>query len=256
MTTAVHSGPMPRARPLGRRDLDAALKAGLADFRRAPAFGLFFGAVFCAIGIVVFLQLVVWRSGYWVIPIAAGFPLAGPFLAVGLYEVSRRIEAGEPLDWASVLRVPVREGSRQIPMMAFVALFFYLSWVYLAHLLFALFFGLKPLASLSLGWLISFEGILMLLIGSAIGSILAVLLFSISVFSVPMLLDRDVDVVTAMVASVRAVLENRGPMLGWGVVIGVASLVAMVPLFLGILVVFPVLGHAAWHLYRRAFAPG
>lgn len=257
MTTASPAAPMPRARPLGREDLGAALRAGMADFRRAPAFGLFFASVFSAIGIVICLQLVVWQSSYWVLPIAAGFPLVGPFLAVGLYEVSRRIGEGEPLDWAAVIGMPVRERSRQIPSMAFVALFFYLVWVYMAHLIFALSFGLKPLTNVtsSPALLLSPEGIFMLAAGTAVGGALAFLLFAVSVFSIPMLLDREIDVVTAMVASARAVLENRGTMILWGAVVAGASVVAMLPLFLGMLVVFPVLGHASWHLYRRAFAP-
>ncbi len=258
MSTAVQSAPMPRAKRLDRDDILSALKAGAADFRRAPAFGLFFGGVFTVIGIVIFLQLVVWQSSYWVLPIAAGFPLVGPFLAVGLYEVSRRLETGAPLDWAAIIRAPIGAGSRQVPSMAFVALFFYLVWVYMAHLIFALSFGLKPLTNVtsSPALLLSPEGIFMLFAGTLVGGGLALLLFTVSVFSIPMLLDRDIDVVTAMVASARAVLENKGPMIFWGLIVAAASVAAMLPLFLGMLVVFPVLGHASWHLYRRAFGAG
>jgi len=257
MATAVQPAPMPRARKLNRDDVLTSLRAGMADFRRAPAFGIFFGSVFTFLGIVIYLQLIVWQSSYWVLPIAAGFPLVGPFLAVGLYEVSRRIEEGEALDWAAVIGVPVRERSRQVPSMAFVALFFYLVWVYMAHLIFALSFGLKPLTNItsSPALLLTSEGIFMLVVGTAVGGALAFLLFAVSVFSIPMLLDREIDVVTAMVASFRAVIENRVAMILWGVVIAIASLVAMLPLFLGMLVVFPLLGHASWHLYRRAFGP-
>jgi len=258
MSDAAEAPAIPELKRLDYQDIAAALRAGLADFRRAPAFGMFFGGIFSAIGVVIFLQLVVWQTSYWVLPIAAGFPLVGPFLAVGLYEVSRRLATGAPLDWAAVIRVPLAEGRRQVPWMAFVALFFYLVWVYMAHLIFALSFGLKPLTNVmsSADLLLSAEGVVMLVIGSVVGGALAFLLFAISVVSIPMLLDREIDVVTAMVTSFRCVLANRGPLLAWGAVVAGLSAVAMLPLFLGMLIVFPVLGHASWHIYERAVGRG
>jgi uncharacterized membrane protein len=257
MTQTAMPAMYPPVNRISTGDVMAALSAGLADFRRAPAFGLFFGVVFSAIGIVIFLQLVVWHSSYWVLPITAGFPLAGPFLAVGLYEVSRRLAAGEALDWAAVLSVPLRGGARQIQWMAAVGLIFYLVWIYLAHLVFALTFGLKPVFNVmsSADLLTSPNGIVMLVVGTVVGGALAALYFAVSVVSVPMMLDREVDVVTAMVTSFRAVLENKEPMLRWAIIIAVLSAVAMVPLFLGMILVFPVLGHASWHLYTRTVAP-
>jgi uncharacterized membrane protein len=237
-------------------DVLTCLKAGVNDFRRAPSFGLIFGGLFSIIGIVIFLQLFVWESSYWVLPIAVGFPLLGPFVAVGLYEVSRRLEKNEPLDWAEIIRVPTRKQSGQIPSMAFVALFFYLVWVYMAHLIFALSFGLKPLTNVmtSTDLLFTMEGAVMLCAGTLVGGALATLLFAISVVSIPMMLDREIDVVNAMITSVRAVLRNKGPMLLWGLIIASSSIIAMVPMFLGMFIVFPVLGHATWHLYRKAVA--
>ena len=256
MTDAAQMSPLPRLNRLSNADVIAALGAGFADFRRAPAFGLFFGAIFSAVGIVIFLQLLVWQSSYWVLPIAAGFPLMGPFLAVGLYAVSRRIARGTPLDWADVLSVPLSEGRRQVPWMAFVAVFFYLVWVYMAHLIFALSFGLKPLTNVmsSHALFLTQEGIIMLVVGSAVGGLLAFLMFAVSVISIPMMLDREIDFVTAMVLSFRCVLENKGPMLLWGAIVATLSGIAMAPMFLGMLVVFPVLGHASWHLYTKAVA--
>ena len=141
--------------------------------------------------------------------------------------------------------------------MVFVSLFFYLVWVYLAHLIFALSFGLKPLTNImtSTDILFSQEGILMLFAGTVVGGALAFLLFAITVVSIPMIIDREIDAVTAMITSFRSVLENKGPMLLWGAIIAVSSLVAMIPLFLGMLIVFPILGHASWHLYKRAIKP-
>lgn len=258
MTSASQVPPIPRLRAISHADVLLSLREGFADFRRAPAFGLFFGGIFSIIGIVICLQFIVWGSSYWVLPIAVGFPLLGPFLAIGLYEVSRMLEQDEPLDWAAVITVPVKEKSGQIPSMTFVALFFYLIWVYMAHLIFALSFGLKPLTNVmtSFDLLFTQEGIIMLFAGTLVGGALAGLLFAVSVVSIPMILDREIDAVSAMITSVRAVLENKGPMLLWGLIIAVSSMIAMVPLFLGMLIVFPVLGHASWHLYKKVVAPG
>jgi uncharacterized membrane protein len=249
--------PLPRSRTISHADVLSALKAGFADYCRAPVFGLFFGGIFTIIGIVIFLQFIVWGSSYWVLPLAVGFPLLGPFLAIGLYEVSRMLEHGEPLDWTAVITVPVREKSRQIPSMTFVALFFYLIWVYMAHLIFALSFGLKPLTNVmtSFDLLLTQEGIIMLFAGTLIGGALAGLLFAVTVVSIPLILDREIDAVSAMIVSFRTVLVNKGPMLFWGAIIAVSSMIAMIPLFLGMLVVFPVLGHATWHLYKKAVEP-
>ena len=218
MTEATQVPPLPEISDLGFDDVLAALRAGFGAFFRAAYFGLFFGGVFSMIGIVIFLQLIVWGTSYWVLPIAVGFPLLGPFLAVGLYEVSRRIQENEPLDWAAILTVPLQPKARQVPGITFVALFVYLIWVYLAHLIFALSFGLKPLTNVmtSTDLLFTQTGIVMLTAGTLVGGALASFLFAISAVSVPMMLDREIDVVTEMITSVRVVLRNKGPMLLWG----------------------------------------
>lgn len=249
--------PIPVIRRLTAADVTDALKSGIRDFARAPGFGLFFGSIFSAIGIVIFLQMMVWGASFEVLPFAVGFPLIGPFAAIGLYEVSRRLEEGEPLDWVAVLTVVAGQRSRQIPMMMFVCIFFFLVWVYLAHLIFALSFGLKPLTNVmsSAEILFTQEGIVMLLVGTAIGGVLAFLLFAITVISLPMLLERDLDVVTAMIVSFQCVLANKGMMLLWGLIVAVCTMVAMIPFFLGIVVIFPILGHASWRLYRNTIEP-
>ncbi|MEL7464065.1 MAG: DUF2189 domain-containing protein [Pseudomonadota bacterium] len=252
------NAPPPSPPPILNRiafsDIAAALREGAADFRRAPAFGLFFTAFYVVGGLVIFFQLQVLSQSYWVIPLALGFPLLGPFVAVGLYEVSRRLEAGEPLDWPAIIGVVFKQTGRQIPSLAMVVIMIFLFWIYAAHLVFALFFGLKAMTNITTSWqvLYSVDGAIMLAVGTAVGAVLSFVLFSITVIGLPLLLDREIDVVSAMVASVRSVLENAGPMLAFGALAGAAMVVGMAPYFLGLFLVLPILGHATWRLYRKA----
>jgi uncharacterized membrane protein len=243
----------PQIRSITTEDVYAALSQGWADFKAAPKYGLFFGGVYAIAGILIWLQLLVWDRPYWILPLALAFPLIGPFVAVGLYEVSRRREAGEPLDWSQVLDVVWKQRSGQLPSMAFVVMAGFMIWVWVARLLVALFLGRMSSATYSdFGALLSTgNGLTMVLVGSVIGGIIAFILFSISAVSLPMLLERDVDFVTAMVTSFNAVTTNLVPMLTWAAIIAVGLFVGMVPFFLGLIIVLPVLGHATWHIYRK-----
>ncbi len=243
---------MPEVNRITPADIAGALRAGLADFARAPIYGLVIGALFSLVGVVISLSLVSGGQSLWLLPIAAGFPLIGPFAATGLYEVSRRLEAGERLGWGAVLGAGFRNS--QLPLFAVFAVFAFLVWIVLARVIFAVSFGTAEMPNVmtSLEAFMTAPGILMLVIGTAVGAALATLLFAVSALSVPMLVDRDIDVVTAMIASFGAVVENREAMLRWAAVIVAAVVVAMLPFFLGMVLVFPVLGHATWHIYRKA----
>lgn len=256
---APEASPPPRVNAVTGADIRAALIEGWGDFRAAPAFGLFFAAVTVLGGLVILLQLQVWGQTWLIIPVSLGFPLLGPFFATGLYEVSRRIEAGETLDWAGVLGVVFRQKDRQLPSMIMVVIMIFLFWMYAAHLVFALFLGLKAMTNVmsSPEVFLTSAGLTMLAVGALVGFLLALLLFSITVFGLPMLLDREVDVVTAMVTSVRAVAASPGPMLGFAAVTAALLLAGLAPFFLGLLLALPLLGHATWRLYRRALTyPG
>jgi uncharacterized membrane protein len=248
---------IPEPRAATGADLRAALAAGWRDFRAAPEFGLFFAAVYVAGGL--FLVWVLAASGriWWTIPITLGFPLIGPFIAVGLYEVSRRLESGEPLGWSAVLGAIIGQKDRQIPWIAAIIVIFFLFWNFLGHMIFALFLGLSTMTNISSSFAVFLtpHGLLMLFVGSAVGAAFAFVLFATNVISLPLLLDREVDFVTAMITSVKAVLVSPGPMLAWAAGIAVALFLGMVPAFLGLFLVLPVLGHASWHLYRRLLAP-
>ncbi len=244
---------LPDVRQVAVSDIKAVLAAGLADFLKAPAFGLFFSAIYVAGGIIIYLVYTAAGQEWWLIPVIVGFPILAPFAAVGLYEVSRRIEAGEPLVWREVLGVVFSQKDRQIPSMAMVILLMFMFWVFVAHTIFALFMGLSAMTNVtsSLALLLEGNGPIMLLVGSAIGAGFAAVLFSITVAGLPLLLDREVDFVSAMILSVKAVVTNIGAMIVWGIVIAVLLFLGMLPLFLGLFLVLPVLGHATWHMYRR-----
>jgi uncharacterized membrane protein len=259
MTDAMTLAPSqpPKIGRVAFSDLSAALKAGIRDFARAPLHGLFFASFFVIGGILIYLQLGQLGRSYSIIPLAFGFPLLAPFFAMGLYDVSRRLEAGEALPLSGVLRVVYRQKDRQCPSMAAVIIVIFLFWVFIAHMIFALFLGFMPMTNISTDWaatLLTSNGISMLLFGTAVGAALAFVLFAITVMALPMLLDREFDFITAMIYSFQTVTRNLVPMLAWGLLISVLTLAAMLPFFLGLFVVLPVLGHATWHLYRRTMS--
>lgn len=240
---------------VGFGDLFAALKAGIRDFIRAPLVGLATGALFAAIGAVIVASLTVWQLPWLIYPFAIGFPLVGPFAAVGLYEVSRSLQTGERPRIRGVLSVIWAQRRREVSWMAFVMLFVFWVWMYQVRLLIALCLGLVSFASFGEFLDVVFttpSGLIFLAAGHVVGGVLALILFSITVFSIPMMLEREIDIVTAMILSVKAVLQSPVVMLGWGVFVTLSILAASLPFFLGLLVVLPVFGHATWHLYRRA----
>lgn len=244
---------LPEIQQVGLADLSLCLRAGMNDFLRAPAFGIFFSTVYVCGGIVLYLVVAAAGQEWWLIPFILGFPLLAPFAAIGLYDVSRRIEAGEPLIWREVLGVVFAQKDRQIPSMAMVIMLMFMFWVFVAHTIFALFMGVASLTNVtsSLGLLASGNGPVMLMVGSLIGAGFALALFSFTVVGLPLLLDREVDFITAILTSIQAVLANPVTMAAWGCTIAALLFLGMMPIFLGLFVVLPVLGHASWHMYRR-----
>lgn len=259
----VTSGPRkqqagPKVRTIGVSDLRISLLEGATDFARAPLIGVATGAVFALIGIAITLALTAWQMPWMIYPFAIGFPLIGPFAATGLYEVSRRLEAGQTPDWRAVLEVVWAQRRREVSWMAFTMLFVFWIWMYQIRLLIALILGRMSFATLDRFVevvLTTPQGWLFLAVGHVVGAALSLILFSLTVISIPLLLDREVDFITAMITSVRAVAASPMVMLGWGIIVTLVIIAACVPFFLGLLVVLPVLGHATWHLYRRAIAP-
>jgi uncharacterized membrane protein len=140
---------------------------------------------------------------------------------------------------------------RQVPSMAMVIMLAFMFWVFVAHTVFALFFGLQPITTSTTEMLLSPTGLSMLAVGGAIGGAMAAIMFSLTVISLPLLLHREVDFITAMITSVRSVLTSPVALAAWAAIIAGLMFAAMLPAFLGLFVILPILGHASWHLYRK-----
>ena len=244
----------PQVRKIGFSDLRDVLALGWRDFRRAPLYGMFFGGVYALAGIViayVFLQL---SMAWLVFPMIFGFALIGPFIATGLYEISRRLENDTALTWSGILGIVWHQHRRELGWMAFVMLFIFWIWMYQIRTLVAVFFGFKGFATVQ-GFfdvvLTTSNGLTFLLVGTMVGAVISMVLFTLTVISCPLLLEREADFVTAMITSVRAVTTSPIVMLCWGVFVVLAVIVSALPAFLGLIIVLPVLGHATWHLYKR-----
>ncbi len=246
---------VPAIREMELSDLTSALAQGVRDFRRKPMMGLFFAHIYVIGGWALYLFFFVTEQIWWAIPLTVGFPLLAPFLAVGLYEVSRRLEAGET-NWnrMDIFSVVWRQRLRQLPLMSWVIIVYFLFWSFFAHMLFALFMGPSVLMNISTSYayLLQAEGVLMLLTGTAFGAVFAFVLYCLTAISLPLLLDKELDFVTAMLTSIAVIRKNPVVMLVWAAVIAGLTFLAMIPALLGLFIALPVLGHASWHIYRRA----
>lgn len=243
--------------PVSVNDLVDIIAAGARDFFNAPLYGLVFGALFAAAGWVLIALLMVLGLPYLAYPLAMGFALVAPFAAAGFYAVSDHLEQGKPLSWGGVLGGVKNAVGRDLRWMALVTGFALVIWMDIAAFLFFAFTGFHGVGPDFLDRLLSTpSGLLFLVLGNLSGAIIALSIFSISVISFPMLYDRDVDFVTAMVASVRLVMANPVAMCVWCALIGVAMGLSVLSGFVGFLVVLPVIGHATWRLYRHAVPAG
>ena len=236
-------------------DVRQALKLGVADFVRRPLLSMFFGLVIALFGLVFLTGLLVYDQLWLMIPAGVGFPLVAPFLAAGLYEMSRRYQLGEEFSWTDILSVVFRQQRREFGWMAFVMLFVFWVWVYQVRLLLALFLQWTSFSTLEGMFTIlttTTNGILFLGVGTLVGAFLATVLFSITVIAMPLLLDEEIDFVSAMILSIKTVANNPRVMLGWGITIAALTFLAILPFLAGIVIVLPILGHTTWHLYKRA----
>ncbi len=225
------------------------LRLGLRDFMRAPAIGLFYGACFAAMGWA--LLLLFRHAPAYTLALSAGFLLVGPFLCLGLYDVSRKLERGEPPRLAASL-VAWRTRTGTMAIFGAVLLVLEMLWARASLIVFALSFNGMPDFRGSLLALLDPENLSFIIWYIAVGSLFAGLIFAISVVAMPMILDRQTDAITAGLTSLRLCLTQPAVMVFWGALITLLVLLAMAPGFMGLLVVAPVLGHASWHAYRAA----
>ena len=238
-------------RPLQLADPLRWLALGWRDFIRCPGIGLFYGACFTAMGWAL-MKLYAAAPAY-VMALSAGFLLMGPFLCLGLYRASQRLEQGRRPDFGdSLLAWDTRTGT--LAIFGFVLLVLEMLWGRATLVLFALSFNGMPDLQGSLLALTEPENLGFTLGWLGLGALFAGLIFAISVVSMPMILDRQTDAITAGLTSVRLVVTQTRVMLVWGALITLLVVLALLPWFAGLLIVGPVVGHASWHAYRAAVA--
>lgn len=245
----------PAVSKIGARDCLAALAEGFDDFRAMPSHLAFLGAFYALGGIALAYLGSLANALQLVFPVAAGFALVGPFLAIGLYEMSRRRELGLHTDWRDAFAVLWSPALPAIAALGLLLTAIFAAWIGSAEALYAWLYGPKPPAS-AIGFLndvlTSGRGWLLIGLGGLIGFCFAVLALCISVVSFPLLLDRDVGLVVAVGASLRTAWKNPGAVALWGLIVAAALVLGSLPLFIGLAIIMPILGHATWHFYRRA----
>lgn len=225
------------------------LRLGLRDLLRAPFIGLFYGSAFMVMGWA--LMKVYENAPAYVMALAAGFLLVGPALCLGLYRVSQRLERGERPDFGdSLLAFESRVGP--LALFGLVLLVLEMIWGRAAMVIFAVSFDGMPDLKGSLLALLNPENVSFIVAYLGVGALFAGLIYAVSVVTMPMLLDRPVDAVTAALTSLRLVLTQPGVMLLWGALLTLLVVAAMLPWFAGLIVVGPWVGHASWHAYREA----
>lgn len=228
------------------------LTAGWRDLMANPQIGFFYGGALTLAGWTLALLLLWARTAWAILPASAGFFMVAPILAAGLYEASRLREEGKEVTFAACLQGFTRNAG-QLAFMGVVLLVLHLFWVRVAALIFMLMFGINfapaledlPMAMLRSPMLLPF-----LIVGTAAGAVLAAGAFAISAVSIPMLVDKDITAMEAISVSIRTVIANPAAMIFWAGLIVVFTAMAMVPFFLGLALVIPLIGHATWHAYR------
>ena len=248
----------PIVRTIGLRDIKNALAEGIADFSAMPSHAVFLCLIYPIVGILLARLTLGYEVLPLLFPLAAGFTLLGPFAAIGLYELSRRREQGLDASWQDafdVLRSPSRGA---IAALGLLLLTIFVIWIAVAQAIYVAYFGYEPAASIPhfLDQVFTTPaGRMLMIVGNLVGFLFALGVLTISVISFPLLLDRDVGAVEAVLTSVRVVARNPLMMAIWGLIVAGLLLIGSLPLFFGLAVVVPVLGHSTWHLYRKVVEP-
>jgi uncharacterized membrane protein len=248
----------PVVRNIGFSDLRDALRLGWEDFKAIPSHAIILCIIYPVLGLVIARTVLGYSVLPLLFPLAAGFALLGPFAALGLYELSRRRERGEePSAWDAfgVLRAP---SFGAMLALGTVLLILFVVWVATADSIYVAIFGNTPAASIpdfASRIFTTREGLMLMVVGCSVGFLFAVVALCISVVAFPLMLDRHANVTDAIGTSLRVVMKNPIAMATWGLIVAGLLVAGSLPLFLGLAVVLPVLGHATWHLYRKALEP-
>ncbi|WP_445158318.1 DUF2189 domain-containing protein [Halomonas sp. E14] len=237
--------------PVGMDRPKAWLAAGIEDFRRATAVSLAYGMFWVGISIAVTVGALMLDLWHWLLPLIAGFMFIGPLVAVGSYGISRALEANRAPHLGDAFSA-WKPHAGQLAMMGVMMMIFFLAWIRLATLLFALFYGFEApsAAALYASLLTTPQGLGLIAVGTAVGAVLAFGAFSISVVAIPTLMDQDLTFMEGIEASVRAVARNFRPMLLWAAILTGCVLVGVLTFYIGLALILPVLGHASWHAYE------
>jgi uncharacterized membrane protein len=262
MTSAFHVyfGPdtlaaTPRVRRINADDCFSALKEGVDDFMAMPTYPIFVGLFYAVAGIALFAMTSFGNALHLAFPLAAGFALIGPFVAIGLYEMSRRRERGLAVRGRDAFTVVRSPALPSILAFGLLLLAIFAAWMFAAELIYVWLYGPNPPAATVAflqDVLATHRGWTLIAVGVVVGFCFAALTLAISVVSFPLMLDRDVGLVPALDASWRVTQTNPFAVALWGLIVAVALILGSLPLFFGLAIVIPVLGHATWRLYRKA----
>lgn len=258
MSDAEHAVAHPQINKITMGQVWDAFLLGIDDFREQPSHYVFLCLLFPLSGII----LMIWSSGANLMPImfplTAGFALLGPLLAVGLYEISRRREAGLDTSWRHAFEVRHSPAMPAIIVVGLMLLTLFVAWLLVADRLYVSLFGPEQPQSFSSFFqqvLGTRAGWTLIVVGHIIGFCFAVVVLATTVVAFPLLLDRDVGAVSAVETSLRATIANPVPVAFWGFIVAVCMMIGSIPVFAGLAVMMPILGHATWHLYRKLVAP-
>jgi uncharacterized membrane protein len=258
VTSANENFAAPRVRTITAADLKDALARGWDDFSAVPTHAVFLCLIYPLIGFLLGWVVFGYRILPLLYPMITGFALIGPLAAIGLYELSRRRERGEDAAWTHAFDVLQSPSRWAIAMLALMLLTIFAAWLVAAQAIYWFTFGearpeslaalLDQVFTTSAGWTL-------IVVGNVVGFVFAALVLIVSVVAFPLLIDRHMGAADAVMTSIRAVAANPVPMALWGLIVAAALFLGSVPLFLGLTVAVPVLGHATWHLYRKVVAP-
>jgi uncharacterized membrane protein len=249
---------VPVVRKIAMSDLKDALAKGIDDFRTFPTHVIFLSVIYPVIGLLLAGFTLSYDLLPLLFPLAAGFALIGPFAAIGLYELSRQRELGRDVSWRDAFGARHSRSTDGIIALGVLLLIVFVLWVAVAQAIYIANFGYTPpelipdflrrVFTTPAGWTL-------IIVGNGVGFLFAAAVLTISIVSFPLLLDRDVGAVVAVLTSVRATRKNPLIVAAWGLIVAALLLLGSLPLFVGLAVVMPVLGHSTWHLYRKLVEP-